>query len=325
MRPLSEGEGSSDRKPRDQMTGDRWTFLVVRGEGVRQYSLSRRTLRVAAGLGVGGLALFLAFAVSTGFDTTAHIQVRSLEARNQALVQELADFRARVGDLESTLDVLSRQDAQYRTLAGLDAIDAEVMQVGVGGPGLGTPGSYPLWSVDSAATQTAFALSYDLNALERRARLLSSSLEEATDSLEAHRDLLESTPSILPTSGWLSSSFSQSRMHPIHNRPLPHEGIDISAPEGTPIFAAARGRVVRAGWAVGYGLTVEIDHGFGYSTLYGHASKLLVKRGQVVDRGDVIAQVGRTGIATSSHVHYEVSVNGTPRNPSNFILPKVVP
>jgi murein DD-endopeptidase MepM/ murein hydrolase activator NlpD len=114
-------------------------------------------------------------------------------------------------------------------------------------------------------------------------------------------------------------------MHPVHNRPLPHEGVDISARDGTPIFAAAKGRVIRAGWAVGYGLTVEIDHGFGFSTLYGHASKLLVKRGQLVERGDVIAQVGRTGIATSSHLHYEVSVNGKPRNPSDFILPNVVP
>ena len=151
------------------------------------------------------------------------------------------------------------------------------MQAGVGGPGLGSLESYPLWSVDSAAAKNAFALSYDLNALERRARLLATSLDEATDSLQAHQDLLESTPSILPTSGLLSSRFSKSRMHPIHNRPLPHEGIDIAAPKGTPIFAAAKGRVVRAGWVSGYGLTVEIDHGYGYTTLYGHASKLLVR------------------------------------------------
>jgi murein DD-endopeptidase MepM/ murein hydrolase activator NlpD len=307
------------------MTGDRWTFLVVRGEDVRQFSLSKRVLRTSAGLGILGVLLFVAFGVSAAFDTAAHIQARNLEARNQALVQELADFRARVGRLGSTLDVLSTQDAQYRTLAGLDVIDAEVMEVGVGGPGLGTPESYPLWSVDSVATQTAFALSYDLNALERRARLLSVSLDEATDSLEAHRDLLESTPSILPTSGWISSSFSKSRMHPVHNRPLPHEGVDISAPKGTPIFAAAKGRVIRAGWAVGYGLTVEIDHGFGYTTLYGHASKLLVKQGQTIERGEVIAQVGSTGITTSTNLHYEVSVNGKPVNPSNFILPTVVP
>ena len=309
------------------MTGERWTFLVVRGEDtpVRQYSVSSRTIRVLAGL-AALLSLVLAgFGATAAFDAAARIQNRQLATRNQALSAELEQFRSRVGRLESTLDALSEKDAHIRTLAGLETIDPEVMQAGVGGPGLGSLESYPLWEVDSVATKNAFALSYDLNALERRARLLSSSLDEATDSLQAHRDLLESTPSILPTTGWLTSRYSKSRMHPIHNRPLPHEGVDISAPKGTPIFAAAKGRVVRAGWVVGYGLTVEVDHGYGYTTLYGHASKLLVQRGQMVSRGDVIAQVGSTGIATAPHLHYEVSLNGIPQNPANFILPDAVP
>ncbi|HSG07657.1 MAG TPA: M23 family metallopeptidase [Longimicrobiales bacterium] len=309
------------------MSGDRWTFLVVRGEDtpVRQYSLSSRSIRaVAAAFALVSLIL-LGFGATAAFDASARIQNRQLDARNQALAAELEEFRSRVGRLESTLDDLSDRDDQIRTLAGLETIDPEVMQAGVGGPGLGSLESYPLWKVDSVASKDAFALSYDLNALERRARLLASSLDEATDSLQAHRDLLESTPSILPTAGWMTSSFAKSRMHPVHNRPLPHEGVDISAPKGTPIFAAAKGRVVRAGWVVGYGLTVEIDHGFGYTTLYGHSSKLLVKRGQMVSRGDVIAQVGSTGIATAPHLHYEVSLNGAPQNPANFILPDAVP
>jgi murein DD-endopeptidase MepM/ murein hydrolase activator NlpD len=297
------------------MTGDRWTFLVVRGEDtpVRQYTLSSKVLRV------------LGFGILAAVDGSARLQARNLEIRNQALAAELSEFRGRIGNLEESLQGFAEQDARMRTLAGLEAIDPEVMQVGVGGPGLGSLESYPLWPVDSAATKTAFALSYDLNALERRARLLSLSLGEATDSLQAHRDLMESTPSILPTLGWLSSSFSQSRMHPVHNRPLPHPGMDIAADKGTPIFAAAKGRVLRSGWVVGYGMTVEIDHGFGYTTLYGHASQLLVTKGQLVRRGDVIAHVGRTGTATSTHLHYEVSVNGIPQNPANFILPESVP
>jgi len=309
------------------MRGDRWTFLVVRGEDtpVRQYSLSSRSIRVLAGL-VALLSLVLAgFGATAAFDAAARIQNRQLAARNQALSAEVEQFRSRVGLLESTLGDLSEKDAQFRTLAGLETIDPEVLQAGVGGPGLGSLESYPLWDVDSVASKDAFALSYDLGALERKARLLAASLDEATDSLRAHRDLLESTPSILPTTGWLSSRFSKSRMHPIHNRPLPHEGVDIAAPKGTPIFAAAKGRVVRAGWVVGYGLTVELDHGYGYTTLYGHASKLLVQRGQVVNRGDVIGQVGSTGIATASHLHYEVSLHGVPQNPANFILPDAVP
>ena len=85
------------------------------------------------------------------------------------------------------------------------------------------------------------------------------------------------------------------------------------------------GRVIRAGWVVGYGLTVEVDHGYGYTTLYGHASKLLVRRGQEITRGEVIAQVGATGVTTSSHLHYEVRINGVAQNPANFILPESVP
>lgn len=309
------------------MTGDRWTFLVVRGEDtpVRQYTLSTRGLRVLVGAGVAAALVLFGFGLSAALDATARIQNRQLEVRNQALSAELDRFRERVGSLESSMESLAERDARIRSIAGLDAIDPEVMQAGVGGPGLGSVDAYPLWALDSAAAKDAFALTYDLNALERRATLLSSSLDEAHDSLEAHQEVLASMPSILPTSGWLSSRFSKSRMHPVHNRPLPHEGVDISAPKGTPIFAAAKGRVVRAGWAVGYGLTVEIDHGYGYTTLYGHASKLLVRRGQTVSRGDVIAQIGSTGVATSSHLHYEVKVNGVPQNPSNFILPDIVP
>jgi hypothetical protein len=309
------------------MTGDRWTFLVVRGEDtpVRQYSLSARALRYLAAAGLLAVLVVFGFGLTAALDASARIENRSLEARNQALNGELEHFRTRVSRLEGTVNELSQKDTRIRTIAGLDAIDPEVMEVGVGGPGLGSPESYPLWAKDTAAAKDAFALTYDLNALERRARLLSASLDEATDSLQAHQDLLESTPSILPAAGWISSRFSESRMHPIFNRPLPHEGIDIAAPKGTPIYATAEGRVIKAGWIVGYGLTVEIDHGYGYTTLYGHASKILVRRGQTVDRGDVIAQMGSTGIATASNLHYEVRLHGVPQNPMNFVLPDVVP
>ena len=83
--------------------------------------------------------------------------------------------------------------------------------------------------------------------------------------------------------------------------------------------------MVRAGWVSGYGQTVDIDHGFGFTTRYGHASKLLVRPGQAVVRGDIIAQVGSTGLATSSHLHYEVRLNGQPQNPMNYVFPGIVP
>lgn len=305
------------------MAGDRWTFLVVRGEDdpVRQYSVSSRALRVLAGSAVVGAVLLVASTLILLSDGLVRVEARNLEARNEVLEEELSDFQSRIRDLEESLDEVAANDAHFRNLAGLEIIDPEVMEAGVGGPGLGMPESSRLWRTDSVTTKRVFATGYDLSALERRARLLSESLEEATDSVLAHRNLLESTPSILPTDGWLSSRFSQSRMHPVHNRPLPHEGIDVSAPTGTPIMAAAKGRVIRSGWIVGYGLTVEIDHGYGFSTLYGHASKLIAQVGDEVTRGDVIAQVGSTGITTAPNLHYEVKVNGVARDPSRFILP----
>jgi len=308
------------------MTGDKWTFLVVSGEGapVKQYTYSTRALRVLTVLGCLLAVCALGMGVSAGFEGLSRLEARSLRARNRALQMELTRFGERIETLEAVLDDVAANDANFRSIAGLETIDPEVLRAGVGGPGMGSPESSALWPVDPGTAQATFALSYDLSAIERRARLLSESLEEATDSVLAHTELLESLPSILPTSGWLSSRFSQARMHPIHNRPLPHEGMDISAPKDTPIFAAAKGRVVRAGWVVGYGLTVEIDHGFGFTTLYGHASKLIVQTGQDVVRGEMIARVGSTGISTSSHLHYEVRVNGVPEDPAMYILPETL-
>ena len=308
------------------MIGDRWTFLLVRDghSTVKQYSLSSRLLRILVGGGLVAALILIAYAVTIGVDGYARLQSAQLDTRNTVLQDELQQFRTRVDHLESTLNHIAQNDARFRSIAGLESIDSEVLQAGVGGPGLVGPEAHSLWTIDPSISENLFEVSYDLNQLERRARLLSSSLEEATDSVLAHRDLLESTPSILPTPGWLSSSYSESRMHPIHNRPLPHPGVDISAPKGTSIYAAAKGRVIRAGWVVGYGLTIEIDHGFGYVTLYGHASELIASQSEEVQRGDVIARVGSTGIATSPHLHYEVRVQGIAQNPANFILPEYV-
>lgn len=309
------------------MSGDRWTILLVRGDEspVRQYSLSRGKLRWAAGGGVLALGVALVSAAAIGVFGLSRVEARRLSVENDALREELSSLRGQVSGMEGTLDDLARRDADMRRIAGLDSLEEDVLRVGVGGPGLATPESHPLYEVDPSLGADAFAVGYDLEALERRASLLSESMAEATDSLRAHRDLLKATPSILPTAGLLSSRFSRQRQHPLYNRALPHEGIDISAPRGTPILASADGRITRAGWVTGYGQMVEIDHGFGYVTRYGHASKLMVRAGERIQRGTVIAQVGNSGIATSPHLHYEVRLNGRAQNPMNYVLPEVVP
>jgi murein DD-endopeptidase MepM/ murein hydrolase activator NlpD len=308
------------------MAADKWTLLLVKGEDspVQQFSFSARRIRsivwtasVVAAVGAG-------LVLTAGLEGVARVRARQLSAQNDALEQELGRFNDRVRTLEAVLDQLAANDANFRSIAGLETIDPEVLQAGVGGPGLGSPEATDLWSLDTEMAQSTFATSYDLSALERRARLLSESLDEATSAVTSNRERLESLPSILPTAGWLSSRFSLARLHPIHNRPLPHEGVDIAAPRDTPILAAAKGRVIQAGWVAGYGLAVEIDHGFGITTLYGHASRVNVQRGQEVLRGDMIARVGSTGISTSSHLHYEVRVEGKAQDPATYILPETI-
>jgi hypothetical protein len=305
------------------MRDQRWTVLLVRGnhESVRQFSLKGGDLRRWA-WGVGALSVLALTVVGTAAALAlSWFGVIGSARPDAALVAELERLQGEVGTLESTLGELQGRESELRVLAGLEPLDAGVLAAGVGGPGSGTPDSNPLSAVDPELGGRAFAVEYDIDALQRRAQVLLESMDEAGDSLSAQRELLMATPTLFPTAGRLSSGYSKARMHPILNEVLPHPGVDIAAPAGTPILAAGSGRVIRAGWVSGYGQTVEIDHGFGLTSLYGHASKLLVRTGQQVERGDVIAQVGRTGTATSTHLHYEVRQNGRQQNPLNFLLP----
>jgi hypothetical protein len=218
-------------------------MVFIRGQGgpIQQYSVSTRTAYYA----VGGLIALVTCACGMGFaiglNGADRVQAYRLVKENQVLSATLDQLRGEVQGLEGTLQALTDRDQQIRVLAGLNAIEEDVLEVGVGGPGLKTPESHPLYSLDASLGETAFAVTYDLKALERRAQLLGESFTEATDSLSLHAELLASTPSILPTPGLLSSRFSTSRFHPIHHRSLPHEGVDISAPRGSAILSTAKG------------------------------------------------------------------------------------
>ena len=309
------------------MADRRWTFLCVSDDEnrVHQYSLSRGALHYTASVVAGVVVTLTAMAMMIVVDGAARHQARKLQREKLLLTEEIQQIQSRVSQMESSIDGIIEQDERYRLLAGLDAIDEEIFQVGVGGPGMLTPRSSELWADDPKSAELTFATSYDILALERRARLLSESLSEATDSLEAHYDLLESTPSIIPTEGFITSGFSYARIHPIYHKELPHEGIDLHAPKGTLILAAAKGVVSYVGWKTGYGNTVEVDHGFEYMTRYAHASKFLVETGQVVERGVALAQVGQTGTATADHLHYEVWVGGRAKDPQDYILNGMIP
>jgi murein DD-endopeptidase MepM/ murein hydrolase activator NlpD len=303
------------------MAGRRWTIVLVPHGTARSriYEVSMTAIRGL--LCVAGVVLLLV--MLTGYSTLSRSvnlsRAAALEAENARLAQELDDLASRVGVLSDTLDQLVEHDERIRLLANLEPIDPQVREAGVGGPADPATGS-----AESPLAGAAAGVRVDVDGLLRRAGLLASSFREATDSLESYADRIAATPSIMPTQGWLSSSFARSRLHPVLHTSRRHEGIDVMAPMGSPIEAPAAGTVRETGWKAGYGLTVIIDHGYGIRTLFAHTSKILVKPGQRLVRGQRLALVGNSGLATGPHLHYEVHVNGRAVDPMKYVVPETI-
>ena len=300
------------------MARRRWTVVFVPhgSEPSKIVEVSYGVVKSA----VGGFVILALAALLVGYATFSRradlSRSASLQKENTQLAQELTEMNGRVASLADTLNRISQRDARIRVLANLEPIDPQVQAAGIGGPAEPEPAGAP-----GTTARRSHEIRVDLNALIRRANLLSSSFRDAADSLAVHSARLAATPSIMPTQGWLSSAFSSMRSHPILHVARPHEGIDVTAPMGSPIEAPAAGRVIDAGWESGYGNTVTIDHGFGTVTKFAHTSKILVTVGQRVARGQRIALVGNSGLATGPHLHYEVHVNGRPVDPLRYVLP----
>lgn len=298
--------------------------------GVRQYRLSRRSLYAVLVGAVTVLVVLVGFSAGFFLQESQRQEAERLAQANALLVEEIDGIRGEMAALESTLGDLSEKDERYRLLANLDPLDEDVKLAGVGGPGSRTVEGNALWQVDRPLAQLTFGTTQDLTSLIRRAQLLSTSWNEATEAMATQVDVWERTPSILPTGeapGYVSSGFSRDRLHPILNVRRPHEGIDIVARRGTPIVAAAKGRVIYAGNTGGdYGYMIDVDHGQGVITRYAHLARgsLVVRRGQTVERWQKIGEVGSTGLVTSPSIHYEVIVNGRAQDPDAFVLSEVL-
>ena len=158
----------------------------------------------------------------------------------------------------------------------------------------------------------------ELTQLQGAASKEETSLQTLIEYFEDKRSLYASTPAGWPVRGWVTSPFGN-RISPITGKLQFHEGIDIATQIGTPVLAPADGVVIKAGFEAGYGNMVELSHGYGLKTVFGHNSRLNVKPGQHVKRGDIIAYSGNTGSSTGPHVHYEVRVNGLPVNPVRYL------
>ena len=288
-------------------TQRRWTFLVVPhgSDSPRSFSMSETLVRR---LMIGASAIGLVAAMGIGV-AISHVALRIRGTDDRSLLAGVSAMQARLDSLDDTLRVIARRDQQIRLFAGLAADSSE----GHAGPAPLTMGKVSELSVSSSG---------DIDGMIKRANSLAASFAAVTGALATNTEKMSRIPSIMPTAGWLSSTYSLSRFHPILHYARPHEGIDVSAPMGAPIVAPAGGIVRLVTWETGYGNVLEIDHGDGIVTKYAHCSKIVVRPGQHVKRGDVIALVGSTGLATGPHVHYEIHVNGKVVDPLTYVLPE---
>lgn len=307
------------------MSGRHWTVLIVPDNTTspRSFAVSERMLRALAPAAIV-CALLAIIGLGMGISQLGS-GARSVRRENQLLVEELSDIRSRLDVLQDTISTMGQREDQLRLLAGLPSVDSSVREAGIGGPGLPELGRNPIYQSNPSVGRLAFGAKVDIDGLIRRANVLAASFSEINDSLSHNQDRMSRTPSIMPTTGWLSSHFSRKRLHPLLHIARPHEGIDVAGPMGAPIVAPAAGIVTRVAKETGYGLVMEIDHGDGIITKYAHTSKILVKVGQRVTRGQVIANIGSSGLSTAPHLHYEIHVNGKVVDPLTFVLPGAIP
>ncbi len=311
------------------MPRHRWTLLLIppKHGRTREFSLPAWSFRAGFSTAVLGV-LMVVGSVIILFTPWGTPGARIVAQQNASLRAEIAAIESRFRVLDDTLSQIASRSEQLRLLAGLpvEATSVRTTAIQAAAP---VTGALAAAVDDPPARRRPFlgrlgwSTRPDIDGLIARAAILSRSFSDVSDTLQGNFNKFATTPSIMPTTGWASSKFTARRFHPILQEMRPHEGVDVSAPTGTPIVAPAKGTVVFAGTDRGYGLSVEIDHGNGISTRFAHCSRIAVRTGQQVTRGQLIAAVGRTGLATAPHLHYEIHVNGKAVDPLTYVLPDV--
>jgi murein DD-endopeptidase MepM/ murein hydrolase activator NlpD len=243
------------------------------------------------------------------------LRADSMSRENSVLKAQLASLDRKLEDFQTLMKGLGESDAQLRTSVNLPPISDGVRKAAVGGVEVNRD-----YGVSSDANDLIADAANTLDALERESRFQRTSYVDIMNRYQNNQRLFAHIPAIDPVCGGAITDGFGMRYHPILRRRLMHEGIDIVADVGTNVYAAGDGSVSYVGPRGGYGTVVEVDHGYGYSTLYGHLSKSLVHEGQKVKRGQVVALTGNTGLCTGPHLHYEVIKNGVHVDPTAFFF-----
>jgi murein DD-endopeptidase MepM/ murein hydrolase activator NlpD len=240
-----------------------------------------------------------------------------LEKENKHQKAQLVSLAQKIDRITQRMNDLKDFDKKLRTMVNLENPDDSQQLVGIGGSN--TALTNPDSSIEKAHQKLVRLMYRSLDNLDKEISLETQEKAELLDYLESQKSMLLCTPSIWPTKGWISSGFGY-RISPFTNEKEFHRGLDICNRMNAPIIAPSDGVVASVGWDFGYGKTLVIKHGYGLKTKYAHLNKILVRKGEVVKRGQEVAKVGNSGRSTGPHLHYEVLLNGVPVNPLQYIL-----
>jgi murein DD-endopeptidase MepM/ murein hydrolase activator NlpD len=247
---------------------------------------------------------------------------RDVEKKDQFFHQNIDALASKLGQLQAQISRIDAIGERVATMTGIKPTDLPKPSISVGGkPGSGGPYlPAPLAIFDAVRSGSS------LNAMSATIAQITKTLDDRADYLAmVESEMLMQTvrTKVLPTNHPLNDGFMGSRFgarsDPFTGRSAMHEGIDFNAVSGTPILAAGGGQVITAGPHTSYGNHVDVDHGSGVVTRYAHASKLLVKEGDIVRQGQKIAEVGSTGRSTGAHLHFEVRVDEVAQDPLKFL------
>jgi len=255
------------------------------------------------------LGVFCLFTLAAAFFTWSHystnanpVEIARLKSENDRLRKTNLTFESSLNKLQGQLVEYEGRTRQLAIVAGVESLESGA-EAGIGG---GT-------SVDETGDLS------QMSEITDRAGQIAGTLDAVEAKLNERVRWISSTPAITPVKGIFTSGFGY-RSDPLTHGRGSHQGVDIAAAPGQPVMASADGVVVRAGLVGGLGQAVYIAHGFGVTTRYGHMSRIEVRPGQRIKRGDVVGRVGNTGRSTGYHLHYEVRVDGDPVNPLAYIL-----
>ena len=245
-------------------------------------------------------------------------RLKEFKANYSSVVSNIDKIQSRLKELDQQILDIEEKDKALRTYAGMPEVDKDIRKLGIGGLTLKKPNV--LDNIAPAVSKEISQLHLDIEKLSRQVNFELVSYEKIYDRVKGDIDRIRHIPSIRPVSGgFLNSSFGY-RQDPIDDIRRFHQGQDITVPTGTPIFAPADGLVKRAYYIGGFGNHIKLKHSSGYSTTYAHLSKIFVRHGQKIKRGDIIGETGNTGRSTAPHLHYEVHYRGTPKNPLDYFF-----